>query len=149
MILAFMDLLSELHRSLYFVSRFQVLFCLDFTYFIHVNTQSLFSVTPEESIRSHYRWLWATMRFLAIELGTSGRPVSALKRWVISRALCSSGWPHTHDASASASFRKSYWHVPPQWARFSLSHITLYVNTWIPSAFWLLIYYRQVFIFCY
>ena len=34
----------------------------------------------------HYRWLWATMWLLGIELRTSGRAVSALNRWAISPA---------------------------------------------------------------
>jgi hypothetical protein len=42
---------------------------------------------PEESIRSHYRWLWATMWLLGIELRTSGRAASALNPWAISPAL--------------------------------------------------------------
>jgi hypothetical protein len=42
--------------------------------------------TPQEGIRSHYRWLWATMWLLGIELMTSGRAVSALNRWAFSPA---------------------------------------------------------------
>jgi hypothetical protein len=42
--------------------------------------------TPKEGIRSHYRWLWATMWLLGIELRTSGRAVSALNHWTISPA---------------------------------------------------------------
>ena len=38
----------------------------------------------EEDVRSHYRWLWATMWFLGIELRTSGRAVSPqLPVWVL------------------------------------------------------------------
>ena len=37
-------------------------------------------------IRSHYRWLWATMWLLRIELTTSGRALSALNHWAISLA---------------------------------------------------------------
>jgi hypothetical protein len=44
------------------------------------------SCTPEESIRSHHRWLWATMWLLRIELGTSGKASSALNLWAISPA---------------------------------------------------------------
>ena len=40
----------------------------------------------EEGIRSHYRWLWATMWLLGIELRISGRVVSALNCWAISPA---------------------------------------------------------------
>jgi hypothetical protein len=46
----------------------------------------LSSDTPEEGIRSHYRWLWATMWLLGIELRTFGRAVSVLNRWAISPA---------------------------------------------------------------
>jgi hypothetical protein len=49
-----------------------------FIYFMYVSTLSLSSDTPEEGIRSHYRWLWATMRLLGIELRTSGREQSVL-----------------------------------------------------------------------
>jgi hypothetical protein len=54
---------------------------------MHMNTPLLFSDTPEKGIRSHYRWLWATMWLLGIELRTSGRAVRALNRWAISPAL--------------------------------------------------------------
>jgi hypothetical protein len=41
---------------------------------------------PEEGIRSHYRWLWATMWVLGIELRTCGRAASAHNLWAISPA---------------------------------------------------------------
>jgi hypothetical protein len=44
---------------------------------------SLSSDTPEEGIRSHYRWLWATMWLLGFEFKTPGRAVSAFNRWAI------------------------------------------------------------------
>jgi len=47
-------------------------------------SDTLVSDTPEEGIGSHYRWLWATMWLLGIELRTSGRAVSALNQWAIS-----------------------------------------------------------------
>jgi hypothetical protein len=55
-------------------------------YFMYMSTLSE-EVTPEEGIRSHYRWLSATMWLLGIELRTSGRAVSALNHWAISPAL--------------------------------------------------------------
>jgi hypothetical protein len=82
-----------------------------FNYFVY---EYISSDTPEESIRSHYRWLWTTMWLLGIEFRTSGRAVSALNFWVISPAhffwlfkteflcmwpwlswnlLCKLGWP--------------------------------------------------------
>ena len=42
--------------------------------------------TPEEGVRSHYGWLWATMWLLGFELRTFGRAVSALTLWAISPA---------------------------------------------------------------
>ena len=39
---------------------------------------SLSSHAPEEDIRSHYRWLWATNLLLKIEFRTYGKTVSAL-----------------------------------------------------------------------
>ena len=53
---------------------------------LYISTLYLFSDIPEEGIRSHYRWLWATMWLLGIELRTSGRAVSALNHWAISPA---------------------------------------------------------------
>ena len=48
---------------------------------------NMFSCTPEEGIRSYYRWLWATMWLQGIEFRTSWRTVSALNLWAISPAL--------------------------------------------------------------
>jgi len=53
---------------------------------MYMSTLVLSSDTPEEGIRSHYRWLWTTMWLLGFELRTSGRAVSALNRWAISPA---------------------------------------------------------------
>jgi hypothetical protein len=47
---------------------------------------ALFSCASEEGIRSHYRWSWATMCLLGIELRTSGRETTALNCWAISPA---------------------------------------------------------------
>jgi len=55
-------------------------------YLMHMNTLLLSSDTPEESIRSHYRRLWAAIWLVRIELRTSGRAVSALTHWAISPA---------------------------------------------------------------
>jgi hypothetical protein len=51
-----------------------------------MSTLTLSPDTPEEGIRSRYRWLWATMWLLGIELRISGRAVSALNLWAISPA---------------------------------------------------------------
>ena len=55
---------------------------------MYMSTLSLSSDTLEEGIRSHYRWLWATMRLLGIELRISRRAVSARNHWAISPAPC-------------------------------------------------------------
>ena len=49
-------------------------------------SSSMYARRPEQGTRSHYRWLWATMWLLGIELRTSGRAASALNRWAISPA---------------------------------------------------------------
>ena len=46
---------------------------------------ALFSQTLK-GIKSHYRWLWAIMWVLGIELRISGRAASALNCWVITLA---------------------------------------------------------------
>jgi len=41
---------------------------------------------PKSASDAYYRWLWATMWLLGIELRTSGKAVSALNHWAISPA---------------------------------------------------------------
>lgn len=53
---------------------------------MYVDTLLLSVDTPEKDIESHYRWLWAIMWLLGLELGTSGGAVSAPSRWAISPA---------------------------------------------------------------
>jgi hypothetical protein len=48
-------------------------------YFSTLDILFLSSHTPEKDIWSHYRWLWANMSMLGIELRTSGRVV----RWLL------------------------------------------------------------------
>jgi len=67
--------------------KFQPQFFKIFIYSIYVSTLSLSLDRPEEGIGSHYRWLWATMWLLGIELRSFGRAVSALNHWAISPAL--------------------------------------------------------------
>jgi hypothetical protein len=73
----------------YTLFKFIYLFLKDlFIYFMHMSIPPLLSsYTPEESIRPHYRWLWATRWLLGIELRTSGRAVDALNHCAISPAL--------------------------------------------------------------
>jgi hypothetical protein len=46
----------------------------------------MYTNIPEEGLRSRYRWLWATMWLLGIELMISGKAASALNPWLISQA---------------------------------------------------------------
>ena len=62
------------------------IFFIFFKIFYYVNTLWLSSDIPEEDVRSHYEWLWATMWLLGFELGTFGRAVSFLTCWTISPA---------------------------------------------------------------
>jgi hypothetical protein len=55
-------------------------------FIIWVHCSCLSSDTPEEGVRSHYRWLWATTWLLGFELRTSVRAVGALNHWAISPA---------------------------------------------------------------
>ena len=45
-----------------------------------------FARIPEEGTRSHYRWLWANMWLLGIELRSSGRAARLLNYWAVSPA---------------------------------------------------------------
>ena len=45
------------------------------------------SIFGQDSIRSHYRWLWATIWLWGVELKTSGRAVGTLNHWAISPSL--------------------------------------------------------------
>jgi hypothetical protein len=46
----------------------------------------MYTCMSEEGPGFHYRWLWATMWLLGIELRASGRAASALNCWAISPA---------------------------------------------------------------
>ena len=54
---------------------------------MYVSILSLLLDTPEEGIRSHYRWLWAILWLLEIELRISGRTASVLNHWTMSSVL--------------------------------------------------------------
>jgi hypothetical protein len=56
------------------------------------------SDTPEEGIRSHHKWLWATVWLLGTALRTSGRAASALNHWAISPACGSNFGPSLKHA---------------------------------------------------
>jgi hypothetical protein len=66
--------------SLSSVSVLPVLFFLKdlFIYFMYASTLLCSSDTPEEGMGSQYRWLWANMWLLGIELRNSGRAISAV-----------------------------------------------------------------------
>ena len=60
-------------------------------FIMYMSTLLLSSDTSVEGIRSCYRWLWATMWLLGIELKTFGRAVIILNCWVISLAFSGLG----------------------------------------------------------
>ena len=78
--------------SLFKISLFYVYECSGFLFvsfcllFVFECSNWMDTCMPEEGIRSRYRWLWATIWVLGIELRTSGRAASALNRWAISPA---------------------------------------------------------------
>jgi hypothetical protein len=53
---------------------------------MYISTLWLSSDTLEKGVGSQYKWLWATMWLLGIELRTYGRAVSDLNCWGISPA---------------------------------------------------------------
>ena len=57
------------------------------------------------STRSHYRWVWATMWLLGIELRTSRTAVSSLNLWAISPALNYFLWLSMPIFSLSLAFK--------------------------------------------
>ena len=74
-------------NCVYYFLIFKIIYLFIYLFYLYEYTVAVFRHIPEESIGSHYRWLWATMWLLEIELRTSGRAVSALNLWAISPAL--------------------------------------------------------------
>jgi hypothetical protein len=69
-------------------SLFYYLFFLRFIYLLITQCPAcIYACKPGESTSPHYRWLWATMWLVGIELMTSGRADSASNLWAISPAL--------------------------------------------------------------
>ena len=64
---------------LFFSKRCIYLLCIQ-----HSGTACIYARPIEEGMGPHYRWLWATLWLLRIELRTSGRAVSVLNLWSIS-----------------------------------------------------------------
>ena len=65
-------------------------FLLSFFFFFKIYLFIMYSVLPayqKRAPRWHYKWLWATMWLLEIELRTSRDTVSAFNLWAISPAL--------------------------------------------------------------
>ena len=55
-----------------------------YLFYVYECSICMYTCVPEEGIRSHYRWLWASMWLSEIELRTFQR---ALNYWAISPAL--------------------------------------------------------------
>jgi hypothetical protein len=75
---SFLEFHSHLNHSYNLSNSWLLFFFLRFVYLLYISTLLLSSDIPEEAIRSHYRWLWATMWLLGFELRTFGRAISAL-----------------------------------------------------------------------
>jgi hypothetical protein len=77
-------------------------------FYVYECSICMYTLMSEEDIRSHYRWLWATMWLLGIELPTSGRAASALNHWTISPAqqvaLFSWIWVLRNKGAACSAF---------------------------------------------
>ena len=86
----------------------------------------LSSDTPEEGIRSHYRWLWTTTWLLGFELRTFRRAVSALNRWVISPALKPPHYKHTYANTHTSAYTHST-HMHPHMHTYA--HIYMCICT--------------------
>ena len=81
-------------------------------------TLSFSSDTPEEGNKSHYRWLWATMWMLGIELRTLRRVGSSLNHWAISLAP-----QHPIFEAGSLTESGDYWFSQAdEWAREGCPH---------------------------
>jgi hypothetical protein len=99
---------------------------------MYLSALLLTSDTPEEGVRSHYRWLWATMWLLGIELIASGRAASGLNRWAISSTpskiyfICICKCPNVHVNHMCA------------WCLWKLEEGIRFLDSWIWSAMWAL-----------
>jgi hypothetical protein len=102
---------SEGQRITFFKKRFIYLFYV-------CEYMSLSSATPEGGIRYYYRWLWATMWLLGIEL-RNRRAISGLNCRAISTAL---GGYFQEPVPAFYLFRSrfSYWTISSQDSPFTL-----------------------------
>ena len=82
----FTNISSKLYEFKSSIHCYIVYFLLRFIYLLYVSPLQLSSDTPEKGVRSHHRWLWATMWLLGFELGTFWRSVSTLNCWAITPA---------------------------------------------------------------
>ena len=57
-----------------------------FFFFFHFKI--FYEFTWEEGIGFYYRWLWATMWLLGIELGSTARATSVFNHWAIAHPGC-------------------------------------------------------------
>ena len=114
-----------------------VLFFKDLlTYFKNVSTVSLPSDRPEEDIRSHYRWLWASMWLLGIELRTFGRAVLTTE-------------PSLQHQNTF--LRSYYWWLPfiQVWINLNISCFGLnWISWWLARQFYFFFLNIYLFIIC-
>ena len=72
--------IKNLITTIFLKKIFIYLLCIQYSVY-------LYACKTEEGSRPHYRWLWASMLLVGIELKTFGGTGNALKHWAISPAL--------------------------------------------------------------
>ena len=90
-----------------------------YLFYVYECSICMYTCVPEEGIGSHYRWLWATMWLLGIELMTSGRARSALNHWVLVSGLAPNPLTiHLGDSDLHTCCQGNRHHI----ARIHLAH---------------------------
>ena len=84
----------------------------------------------EEGIKFHYRWLWATMWLLGIELKTSGRAVGALNHWANSLAPGFPGCELNLMLHPVHNLMKCFWEFSMELLLFFTTKISLPLLLW-------------------
>jgi hypothetical protein len=122
---------NEAHSflSLHLMSFLFFFLIIFLTYFMFECSICMYTFIPEEGTRSHYRWLWADMWLLEIELRPSGRAASALNCRAISPAPLMSSL--SYDSFSCCSCFPccwQFWGIPVQYLHFLLHLLHLLIS---------------------
>jgi hypothetical protein len=90
----------------YLTSSFLFIYLFIYLLYGYECSSCMSTYIPVESTRSHFRWLWATMWLLGIEVKTSGRVVSALKYWDTTPVYLD---PSLCDPNRNYKFSQKFW----------------------------------------